>query len=235
MKIEIYGLVCPIENRVRYVGKSKNAEKRFYQHLYRSRNDKHFDNTHLHRWLKKIQRENLKPVLRILEVCDTETWIEREKHWIAFYGLETLCNMNEGGFQPPDATGRVLSEETKKQLSKQRKGKKLWTDGKVHPMKGKTHPSKGKSIHTEESRKKLSEAKLKNNPMRGKHLSDEHKKAISDFASKKVVEIDSVGNVIKEFSSIKNAQDFYGLYAGSVTRVCNGEYKQVKGHRFQYA
>ena len=67
--------------------------------------------------------------------------------------------------------GYVMSDETKKKLSKINSGK--------------NHPMYGKSI-SEETKRKISKSKLgSKNPMYGKHLSEEHKKKLSIASSGK--------------------------------------------------
>ena len=47
-------------------------------------------------------------------------------------------------------------------------------------------------------------------------------------------EIDSSGNQIRVFNSIKEASNIYGIDESSITKVCRGKLKQTKGHYFRY-
>lgn len=142
----------------------------------------------LQKAIKKYGKENFK-CEHIEECKDYKTLNEREIYWIAFYNSTNKkigYNIESGGNQSP------LSEETKKKLSKKRKGKHLSeetkrkiskaTAGKNNPMYGKhfseeilkkiSETSKGRH-HSEESRKKMSEKR------KGKKFSEEHNKNLS--------------------------------------------------------
>ena len=142
LKVYIYGLKCPEKGIVRYVGKSKNPKQRYSEHLSHTK-ARRYDNIHCYRWMAKLLKNNLKPELIILEECNIENWKEREKHWIAKFGLSNLLNMNEGGIEPPDNTGFKWTEEQKKNHPAHlRKGKSQWINT-PHPLLGKEHPAKG--------------------------------------------------------------------------------------------
>lgn len=79
--IYIYGLKCPIAKTIRYVGKSNNPEARFIAHRCTART-KRF-NHHTARWLRKLERQGLKPELEILERLDEGSeWAARERYYI---------------------------------------------------------------------------------------------------------------------------------------------------------
>lgn len=62
--IYIYTLTCPIENEVRYVGQSANAEKRLMGHL-----NKKDSNLAKAVWIRAISEMRVKPILSILDTC----------------------------------------------------------------------------------------------------------------------------------------------------------------------
>lgn len=229
--IYIYGLKCPEKNIIRYIGKSKKPKSRYSSHLSHTK-AKRYDNIHLYRWIAKLLRNNLKPELVILDTCSNHNWKDREKAWISKIGLDNLLNMNEGGIEPPDCTGRVWSEEHKKLFSEQRKGKPQWVD-KPHPLLGKEHPAKGQK-RSEEFCERMKKRALENNGMKGKKQSKERIEQMIKINSKPIALIDDGGNIIKEYKSQKEATVELGLTKGAVTRVCKGEYKQTKGYRFIY-
>jgi group I intron endonuclease len=209
--VYIYGLKCPEKDIIRYVGKSKKPKSRYSSHLSHAK-AKRYDNIHLYRWISKLLRNDLKPELVILDTCSNENWKCREKEWISKIGLENLLNMNEGGIAPPDCTGRVWSEEYKKKMSKQRKGKPQWVD-KPHPMRKRA---------------------LENNGMKGKKQPKERIEQMIKINSKPIALIDDNGDIIKKYKSQKEATVELSLTKGTVTRVCKGEYKQTKGYKFRY-
>lgn len=106
--------------------------------------------------------------------------------------------------------------------------------------------------HTKEAKERMSKAKSKiytgeNNPMYGKHhsdeakkkmsekrknrkLTDEWKKKIGDSCKKKVINIDT-GEI---FNSIKEAAEYYNLKDTHISRVCKGKRNKTGGFRWKY-
>lgn len=111
-KIYIYSLKNSITNEIRYVGKTINIKKRYSQHLVDKRQ------THKRCWIDSLLKENIKPVIDILEICDENNWEEREIYWINQY--DNLTNHKKGGNGNSDYV-RVTKEETKKKLSESRR------------------------------------------------------------------------------------------------------------------
>lgn len=107
----IYCLICPKTNVIKYIGKSKNPIKRFRSHL--SKNNL-LESTKKNNWLVSLLRENLIPIMEIIdEVSEKEI-----DYWERFYiqlfrswGFE-LLNGTEGG-DGYDWTGRKHSDYSK--------------------------------------------------------------------------------------------------------------------------
>lgn len=91
----IYLLRDPIDNEVKYIGKTNNLKVRLKAHL----NPARFKNTHKFNWIKKLRNKNLKPTLEIIEKCSINNWKEREKYWIKYYldAGTKLTNKTDGG------------------------------------------------------------------------------------------------------------------------------------------
>jgi hypothetical protein len=93
MKTYIYILQDPITLSVRYVGKSNNVKKRFYQHI--SNNKK---TTYVNSWIKSLKIKSLKPIISIIDETEDD-WEQLEIYWISQFktwGFE-LCNHTKGG------------------------------------------------------------------------------------------------------------------------------------------
>lgn len=71
----IYELICPIENVVKYIGLSKNPQKRYYSHL--TEGNWHFSNlmsfngfrklnNRKVEWISNLKKQGLKPLLNII-------------------------------------------------------------------------------------------------------------------------------------------------------------------------
>lgn len=116
--IEIYVLIDPRTNIVRYVGQSKNARARLGQHLGDSR--RHKSNDRITNWIRKLSLDNLIPISRVIELTlDPDT---SEAFWIKFYrdSGHDLCNIKDGGLRSP---GAKHTEDFKKMVSDLHKGK----------------------------------------------------------------------------------------------------------------
>lgn len=134
-KVFIYTLSHPITKEIRYVGKTKNLKERFHNHC----NKLHNENTHKRNWIESLRRQNLKPLMSVIDEVPILEWKYWEKFWIKYlkcFGCD-LVNHTSGG------EGLTLGNQTSF-----KKGHKSWL---------------GKN-HTEESKKKIS----KNSYTRGK-------------------------------------------------------------------
>jgi hypothetical protein len=96
-KYEIYQLKDPITNEIKYVGVTTNGlSKRLSQHIS---DVKRRPELYKAKWINSLLKQNLKPVIELIEVCDILTWEEREIYWIKKYkdeGLK-LTNLHPGG------------------------------------------------------------------------------------------------------------------------------------------
>lgn len=90
---KIYSLNDPITDEVRYVGKTVSLlSKRLSSHYQ----DKKISyKTH---WINSLKEINLKPIIKLIEICNETNWQEREKYWISYYRERTkLTNYLDGG------------------------------------------------------------------------------------------------------------------------------------------
>jgi excisionase family DNA binding protein len=79
---QIYALIDPRDNAVRYVGLSTDAYVRFYGHLNSTN-----DYVQKKRWIIELRRQGLSPILQVIETVDASVDAqsiahEREYHWI---------------------------------------------------------------------------------------------------------------------------------------------------------
>jgi group I intron endonuclease len=191
------GIYC-IENLInskKYIGKTVNINKRWNAHKRNLNNNIH-KNKHLQNAWYKYGGENFK--LWAIEECEKDILSKKEIYWIEKYKTNNPdfgYNMTKGG---GGLLGYVFSEETKIKISNTNKGKNL---GNKNPMskstrkklskkrienelsKGKNNPMFGKH-HSDEAKKKMGKAKKgkylgKNNPLFGKHLPEETRLKIS--------------------------------------------------------
>ena len=118
----IYSLSHPITQNVAYIGKTDNINRRYKEHC------KNTKNLNMYNWIKKLHDESLQPVMSIVETCSQINWEEREKHWIAYYGLENLINVQEGG------VCHILNFVKKKKLQKDKSSKMLYKNNNLENL-----------------------------------------------------------------------------------------------------
>jgi hypothetical protein len=180
---KIYSLSDPRTDEIRYIGfTSKSLDYRLRHHIIHA--NSHRSNTHVLNWIRELLRENLSPKINLLEIVPIgESWKLRETYWIAEGRRRgwDLTNLTNGGDGRP---GCKLSDEAKKHISdgeKRRKNhpeiRRLISEGlkryyTEHPGITVGRPynpetarkiglaNKGR-IHTEESRRHMSEAQLR--------------------------------------------------------------------------
>ncbi len=171
MEYYTYTLIDPKTNKIFYVGKGQ--KRRMYRHVDEVQRDRipNKTNTKLGNKIKKILSSGDKvKYKKILITKNRYKALNKEKELIAEIGLENLCNLTSGG-----GSGHIVSEETKKKISKIHKGKILSEETKrkiSESCKDRMSWNKGKSL-SDEHKRKMSEAN------KGKVFTEEHKRKIS--------------------------------------------------------
>lgn len=168
-------------------------------------------------------------ILDIIENEDSEYLIDElnalETYYIKKYDtMNNGYNMTEGGYNG------LLSDETKHKISESLKGHKM-SELTYQKLCLTGYP------HTEESKKKISElAKerykdITKHPMYGKHHSEESKKKNSESRkgkcvsgengkARKVLMLSENGDVLKEFSCLKDAAESLGKSSSAGISNC---------------
>lgn len=160
-KTGIYKIVNIVTGKV-YTGSALDIEDRWYKHENMLKHNKHHS-IKLQRSYNKYGLENF--IFEIIEECEKLLLIEREQYWI-----DSLNSYNNGYNTCPKAgnsMGRVVSEETRKKLSKASKGRPVSEE-----TKRKIREKRKLQIFSKETKEKISvKAKVKK-------LSEETKKKI---------------------------------------------------------
>lgn len=113
-KLYIYVLKCP-EGNIRYVGKTNNLKKRLYSHINEAKKGK--GRRYVLNWIHGLIILNLKPLIEVIEECNSSNWQDREKYWVAYYRklIPNLCNNADGGLG-----GSGVKNFTKEELDKKK-------------------------------------------------------------------------------------------------------------------
>ena len=97
--------------------------------------------------------------------------------------------------------------------------------------------------HSEETRKKMAEAKIGEKAYWfGKHFTEEHKNKLSEAMTgkhnrpkKPILQFSKDGEFIAEYSSIIEASRQTGCNSGNICSCCMGKYKSAGGYLWRYA
>lgn len=220
---KIYCLFSKYDNQIRYVGMTKRSlKKRLSEHLY-------YKNRCLTEWIFE-QNKNIDIMLLENNIYSLEECNMKEIFWIDFYKKEgnLLLNKTKGG----DGTnGHLHSDDTKKLISKSKKGKNHSKETKEFmsiSRMGDMNNMYGVK-HTVESKLKISKNKI------GKslNLKPESKLKNKLMFSKKVLMYDNDFNFIKEYESLKSVIND-GFCRISVSKCCRGIYKLSGGYIWKF-
>ena len=182
MKVQIYGLVDPRDEKIKYIGKANNSYNRLKGHIYECKKENKTNNKKVN-WIKTLVKLGLKPELEILDEVEESNWQFWEQWWIELFKSWNfdLKNSTKGGDGAHDVSKRKkVSEETKKKrsigLKRSYNNRDGYWKGKFRSKEFKEHMSligTGRKMSLE-SRKKMSESNL------GRKMSLESKKKMSE-------------------------------------------------------
>ena len=111
----IYVLICPISNKIRYVGQSNDPKRRYRRHIYDSKRR----TDHKSNWIKKLISKDLKPILKIIHTCNENEVDYYEKYYIDLYKESfDLTNIKDGG------KSYKMTQEVKDKIRNTLKGRK---------------------------------------------------------------------------------------------------------------
>lgn len=197
MKRYIYGLICPLNNTIRYIGQTKRPlNKRLQSHFDEYRRNKKLKkfSTHKFNWMAKLDREGLLKNIKIalLEETTLNKVDRKEQYWIKQYN--NLVNSSPGG--------NVHSIETIKKISDSKMGKK--------------NPNFGKKLSDEHKRKLLAGADKAKDKLKKIRQTNEFKQKISDAFSKKLILLDADLKPIKAFKNCRECADYLGYKTANI-------------------
>lgn len=219
--IFIYGLIDPLTNELRYIGKSIKPKLRLRRHI----SDRNKHDSYKDRWLRKLMLNNIKPELIIIDEVSKTEWEFWEIHYISYYKFIgcSLTNGTIGGDQPPSTKGRKHNDISRQKMSESKLGKPIpWLNtGKERTKKHRNNLSK--SLKGRESNNK------------GKKYSNTHKEKLrrASTCKKTVLQLTIDGDLIKEWPSVNLAQK--ELKLKHISECCREQgYKTVGGFKWKY-
>lgn len=187
-------LIENTENHKKYIGQSRDIEKRWRRHSGDLKNGYH-DNRYLQRAYNLGQHFEYS----VLEECDPEQLDELERKWISFYGTADYrngYNLDEGG-----NFGKTLSERN------------------LALRKGQDSPNYGKSLSEETKEKMRKSARGKNNKL---SISDVEQIKVDFLGGKTVRELSNeYGVQVSTIGKITTCKNWEWVLPELSDRLCN--------------
>lgn len=217
MSIGIYKIENLINHKI-YIGQSIEIEKRWQKHL----NTK--DNFVIHKALQKYGKENFS--FQIIEECDLLDLDNKEQYWINYYNslIPNGYNMIPGG-----SNGAGFAKG-KKVLQYTLDGafiKEYNSANQASNQTGVCHSDICKCCRGDAPRAGEYQWKYSGDDKEIKPI-----KVRTDFS---VLQIDkNTDEIIKEFSSLKEASEQTHIAKSIICRVCNGKGKTAGGFKWKY-
>lgn len=223
----IYGLKCPKDNKIRYVGQTtRKLSQRLSQHIRRVIT-KDGKLTKKEAWIKNLINESLEKFIEIIEIeeCIKEELNNREKFWISeLGGMGDLTNLTWGGtgvIKNKVVSKEKLSEETKKKISEANSGVKNGMYGKkriiTDDVKEKTRINMINSTKFQESRK-----------------SEKYRNKISDIVSKPLVTLNVKFEFVMEFKNSTKCAEYFDMTRGNIKNAVRQLRKIGKGKKEKF-
>ena len=209
------GIYCitNTKNGMRYIGQSRNIERRFSKHLT---NDKKL-NTKLGKDIAKYERSDFS--LTILQECALSELDELEKYWIK--ELRTFpdeYNMTPGG------KDQVSNYDAARALTK-KQVEESWKEG----LCVKDILKKYKASSTLAIKNQLLELGYQE-----EEIINRGKKQRAAATSKKVAQLTLDGKVIKIFNSLNEAGRELNISSQNIGKVCKNERNSAGGYKWKY-
>lgn len=200
----IYGLVCPIDGGIRYIGKSIRPKERLQNHM----NDG--GSCHRTHWLRKLKSLGLRPDIQILEeVPECEVWQDRERYWIS-HGLSLGWRLTNNTIGGDGVCGLPLKTRMKM--------RETWL-GRKHSDETKAkigEKSKGR-CHTEDHKKAMSD-RMKQREITWGHKIAESTRKLSQQDQTDILESFANGGRTGELAAK------YGVHRTTISKVKTGKY-----------
>jgi len=254
MKTYIYILQDPDTLSVRYVGKTTNFKKRFYQHTNKKIQE-YSRKRYLSNWLLKLINNNKKPIMTIIDETEDD-WKTLEIYWISQFkswGFN-LVNLTIGG---DGIEGYTHTKETIKKLSKmitcispdgiEYSGncKEIAsiigvTNSAIYNVLYKSITGKVKGWHSfkmlNQNEEYLSNLDIikQNKPKISALCKQVSASNCKRLFSKPIIQYDIQMNIVAEYESLSEASRQTKINAQNISAVCLGKNKSAGGYKWTY-
>lgn len=230
----IYVLIDPRTDEIRYVGKANNVSQRYKAHLNRAR--KH--QVHKTNWIQALAKENLKPVIQVIDTVPIDDWIFWESYWISQFKTWgfNLLNYTHGG------EGTTFGNQTSFS-----KGNTPWNTGKGHTEKCEicgssfnVHPAssqKRKTCSHECSKRLKTKQSIPTKFSKGHSVWNKNLQGYKIGGLKTsmpVIQYALDGTFVQEFAGCKEAALSMQCNPENIRRVCIGKNKTAKNFIWKY-
>ncbi len=223
----IYALIDPENNIVRYIGKTVVPKFRLSGHISESK----ITNTYKSKWIRKLLRKNLKPIFKILKICNLSDFVKYETEYINLYKSRYLTNSDDTGQGNINRRKEIIDRAAKKT------SKIVYQ----YTLNG-IMIRKFKSVREASRNLSISHANISRccngifNHTNGFifRYKNEYVDTIENpnAMRKRVMEIDSNGNGIQCWYSIMDCSRDTKIDNGNISRVCNKLIKSIKNRIF---
>jgi len=224
----IYILRDPIDNEIRYVGKTINPKRRLAEHIAECKRYNH----HRAKWIKKLILNRQKPILEIVKICPLSEFEKYETHYIKLYKSRKLTNS--------DSTGQGSSGRRKSIIKKSIK--KISRNVYQFDLVGNFM---GEYISVRDASRRLHI----NHTLIVRCCNKEYKHTSGFIFSytneinivtnpnavkKKIIEVDMNNNIIGEWCSLMDCSRSTSIDSGNLSKVCSGKLPKIKGRIFKF-
>lgn len=216
----IYALCCPLTKKVEYIGKSINPKERYGGHLLPSSLIK---KNHKNNWVKKLIKNNQKPLLLIIGEFLTSEINKKEKFYIKKYRKlnPRLKNGTEGG-----DGGANYKSYSKIKCSNGQEYKSIIEASEILGI--------SKSSISSVLRKEINKTK----GLKFRYLSKPRKYNYMSLRRKKIccsngMVFNSITEAAKHFSKIYGSEKTHTLLT-NISDCCRKRQKLVRGHQFWF-
>ena len=248
------GYIYKITNNINqklYIGLTtkKRPTDRFSQHRYLAMHpQQQAGESYLHKAMRRDGINNFS--FEIIEQCDNDKLEQREQYWIAYYHTyvkDPLCNgynLTKGG------EGTIGYSRPQSQKERQQKSDTMKQYYINHPEKREAAKQRTSLLwQDEEYRKKVTESNKKfyaehsdmfkgeNNPMYGKHHTEEALAKIRAHAATRKLKIAQLDKdsleIIQVFDGVKDAEKALGVSHGWLSKAAKQD-KVAYGFRWKF-